>query len=280
MKAAFQIAVISCIGFCLLGCTKPEKGPLIEGIKITDLAPASDGNEPKVKLLETINFDIHIFEIPADNISKLADIRRLLGTKDLRFNNHIAFSDNSFSAYTGQNRNWLTINQMLQIAGGQRINRISILLSEGQTETMPIAPIGQTRMVDFTSSRGRESALVGPGALALRLQVKIEPSKKGLCSVTAYPVFTPLLSNTIPPLDEMAKAREFIFTSAAFGLDMKPGDFVVLAPGNPVTDSSELGGLFFTNYAGSLFMDENSRRPAELKQAVRVFLIVYVGSSY
>ena len=69
------------------------------------------------------------------------------------------------------------------------------------------------------------------------------------------------------------KRREVPFTAAALGLKMSPGDFVYLGPKQFVSDQTDLGGLFFTNLRGSVFLNRAERKPPERKTAVRVFLL-------
>jgi hypothetical protein len=276
---------LSC-GFCLLcsvfvilgltGCTEPEEEPIWKDIKIGDLAPSDGGKPLPSQLIETINFDLHIFEMPADNIDKLDDIRKTLHTKSLRFNSTHAFGANSFSARFGQIRIWNETYSMLLAAGAKQIAKVSLMLAEGLPETIAVTGFGGVRTVFFTSVYGsRDTANVGPGILALRIKAQKDPALRGVCNVIAYPVFSPpLRKSAIPQLDARAKVREFHFSSAAFGLKMGPGDFVLLGPKEYISDLTDLGGLFFSNPQGSFFFSESERKPLERKPAVRIFLLM------
>ena len=187
MIRAFQIAVVSedrgqrtelltsvfCLltsVFCLLaGCASPEEEPIWENVKIGDLAPRRGGKPPSVRLIKTINFDLHIFEIPAENIDKLDDTRKTLYTKPLRFNSLHAFGANSFSVCFGQIRMLDEIYNLLLAANGKIIAKVSLMLADGQPESIAITGLDGPRTIFFTSTYGsREGANVGPGILALR----------------------------------------------------------------------------------------------------------------
>ncbi len=304
MKRAFQIAAASedrgqrselltsvfCLltsVFCLLfsaltGCTAPEEEPIWENVKIGDLAPRSGGKPPSVRLVKTINFDLHIIEIPAENIDKLDDTRKTLYTKPLQFNSPHAFGANSFSVCFGQIRMLDKIYNLLLAASGKIIAKVSLMLADGLTETIAITGLDGPRTIFFTSTYGsREGANVGPGILALRLKAQTIPGSRGVCNVTAYPVYSPpIIKSAIPQLDARTKLREFPFSAAAFALKMGPGDFVLLGPKEHISDQTALGGLFFSNPKGSLFISKTERKPPERKPAVRIFLLVCTRTNY
>ena len=268
--------------FCLIGCPGPEEEPIWENVKIGDLAPRQGNKPPSAQLLKTINFNLHIFEIPAENIDKLDDARKTLYTKPLRFHSLHAFGANSFSVCFGQIRMWNEIYGSLLAAGGKIITKVSLMFADGQAENIAITGLDGPRILFFTSTYGsREGASIGPGILALRLEAQTIPGSRGVCNVTAYPVFSPpMIRGTIPQLDTRAKKREFPFSAAAFGLKMSPGDFILLGPKEYVSDQTALGGLFFSNPKGSLFFSETERKPPELQPAVRIFLLVCTRTNY
>jgi len=288
---SWVLSLMSCVlclvslvlsSFYLIGCTAPEEEPIWENLKIGDLAPHRDGKPPRSRLLETINFNLHIFEIPAENIDKLDDIRKTLYTRPLRFNSLHAFGANSFSVHFGQIRMWNEIYGSLLAAGGNKIAKASLMLADGLDETIAITGLDGTRTLFFTSTYGsREGANIGPGIFALRIKAQKILGSRGVCNVTAYPVFSPpIRRGPIPQLEARSKNREFPFSAAAFALRMSPGDFILLGPKEYISDQTALGGLFFSNPKGSLFLSETKRKPLELKPAVRIFLLVCTRINY
>jgi hypothetical protein len=268
--------------FCLIGCPGPEEEPIWEKIKIGDLAPRQGGKPQSTRLIKTINFDLHIFEIPAENIDKLDDTRKNLYTKPLRFNSLHAFGANSFSVHFGQIRMLDEIYNLLLAANGKILTKVSLMLTDGLPESIAITGLNGPRTIFFTSTYGsREGANIGPGILTLRLKAQTIPGSRGVCNVTAYPVFSPpIIRGAIPQLDARAKRREFPFSAAAFALKMSTGDFVLLGPKEYVSDQTALGGLFFSNPKGSLFFSKTERKPPELKPSVRIFLLVCTRTNY
>ena len=283
-----RLVVCVLLSFCLVGCTGPEEEePVWEKVKIGDLAPYRSGKPPQAQLLKTINFDVHIFEIPAENINKLDDIwsgwkEEIDFRRPVRFDNFEAFSANSFAVRLGQIPMWNRIHDLLLAAGGQKITEVSLLLADGGAETIAITGLDSPRTIFFTSRRGsREGANVGPGILGLRIKAEKIPGLRGACNVNACPIFSPpKLSSSIPQLTTRAKLREFPFSSAAFGLQMSPGDFVFLGPKKYVSDQTTLGGLFFSKPEGSLFFSTTERKGPEHKPAIRIFLLVCTGINY
>jgi len=276
------LASVFCLLFsALIGCTPPEEEPIWKDLKIGDLAPRQSGKQTS-RLVESTNFNLYVFEMPSDNVDKLDDIRKTLFTKNLRYQSSHSFGANSFSVHFGQIRMWNEIFASILAAGAKQINKVSLMLADEIPETISVARIDSPRTIFFTSTYGsREGANVGSGILALRLKTQKIPSLRGVCNVTAYPVYSPpMITSTIPLLNTRTQRREFPFSPAAFGLRMGPGDFILLGPKEYVSDQTALGGLFFSNPEGSLFFSETERTPLERKPAVRLFLLVCTRTSY
>lgn len=266
--------------FCLSGCDKPqETAPIWEQVKIGDLAPYEGNKTPKPPATRSIDLAVHVFEVPADNIEKLDRIRKTFYIKPLRLRNYNSFTADSFMVRFGPNERLQEIQDILNTAGAQRIANVSLMLPDAIAQTIAIIGLDRPQSVFFTAADGsRQAANVGPGVLGLRMQAETIPGARGLASVTAFPVFSLPTERAIPDLDARAKMREFPFTTAAFGLNMGPGDFVYLGPKEHLRDQTALGGLFFSNPNGRLFFSET--KPPEFKPTVRVFLILCTGMSY
>ena len=58
---------------------------------------------------------------------------------------------------------------------------------------------------------------------------------------------------------------------------MRPDDLVFLGPKEYISDQIALGGLFFSNPEGSLFLGTTEHKVPERKPAVRIFLLVCTG---
>jgi len=174
---------------------------------------------------------------------------------------------------------WRQTNDWLLGAEGRNIANVSLMLADGQAQTVAIAGLDRPQSIYYTVANGsREAANVGPGVFGLRIKAEKIPGSRGVCDLVAYPVFSPPTQSTIRQLDARGKLREFPFTSAAFGLKMSPGDFVFLAPKEYVSDQTALGGLFFSNPRGGLFFSKT--KSPEYKSAVRIFLLVCTGINY
>jgi len=282
MVRTFQIAVLCFMTLSLSGCETPDgPSPFQDNPSINDLSPENPNGTVQKTILKTINLDLHIYEIPADNIRELDEIRRVLDTKSLQFINPVAFRANSFSVYFGQGQTWNTVNDQLTIAGAQTLIQMAIMLPNGETEDTIIKEITRPQAVYFTSTQNiKEAVHIEPGIIALRIKVENPPVLNGTCNLTACPVFTLLKGNTIPELNERLRLRDFAFDAAAFRLNMKPGDFVFLAPEKYISDQLALCGLFFSNPQGSIFFNKDTYKVSVRKPSVRVYLLTCVGVNY
>jgi len=239
-----QIAVFSFAGFLLAGCNLPEKDrPIWENVKIADLATPPRKNLDS-GLLKTMNFEVYIIDIPAENIHTLDDIWLMLQTHPLHFSDYQSFRTNLFLAGFGQRRIRNTVADLLY-AGRKNIEKVSLILSDGQADEFVITRLDRQTIFYYPSRDTMEGQTVGPGKLVLRIKAEKIPGSRGVCSVNILPVFLPPIRNSIPQLATPAISDEYIFASVGFGLRMSPGDFVFLAPEKYIDNQITVGGLFF-----------------------------------
>lgn len=266
--------------FCLSGCDKPEpEVPVWEKVKIGDLTPRDGGKTQSEELLKITRLDVQIFEIPADNIDEIDKIRKKLFIRPLQLKDYEIFSANSFLVRFGQVDLWRQTNDWLLGADGRNIANVSLMLADGEAQTITIKGLDRPQPIYYTAADGlRKGANVGPGIFGLRVNANKIPGSRGVCNLVAYPLFSPPMRGAIPQLKEVGKLHEFPFTCAAFGLKMSPGDFVFLAPKEYISDQSSLAGLFFTNPQGGLFFSKT--KSPEYKPSIRIFLLVCTGINY
>ncbi|MBN2589266.1 MAG: hypothetical protein JXA96_05365 [Sedimentisphaerales bacterium] len=250
-------------------------------IKIGDLAPVYPDGSPGNNLLKAISIDFHVLEIPEENFSKLDEIRRTLNIRPIKFNNYLAFSANSFSAYYGRNQTRSTVYDLLQIAGAKHVTNQAIILIDGETTDIPIQQLPQMQVVYFSNLSGdKEAARVGPGYITMHISVKKADTLDDAASVAMFPLFTRMSANTISQYAQLEKLHDFPFYSAALQLNMIPGDFIFLAPESHIDDQTTLSGLFFSNPQGSMFFDPQDKKPPERKPSVRIYVITCLGLNF
>jgi hypothetical protein len=272
---------LTCLALCFGGCKAPDESePIWDQIKIGDLAPAPRNKETNVPSSKVMNFDVHVFEVPVENIAKLNHVWRILTINRLRFSNYDAFIANSFMVGLGRMNTWRRIQDMLIVAGSQKILTVSIVLADSQFEELTIIRLGAKRTISFISGKSSlNKVVIGPGTIALRIKAAGIGDEPDVCKLVAYPVFTVPMKTNIPELADRTKEREFAFSPAAFGLKMNMGDFVLLGPAEYNSDTSTLTGLFFSKPEGSLFPTDVTSQTSKLKPAVRLFLLVCTGIS-
>ncbi len=248
----------------ITGCNSSEKErPIWEDTKIGDLASPRDKGSAAGQVVKTINFNVFVFEIPVENIHVLDNVWWALTTQQVEFNNYKAFRNNAFMVGYGQVDIWNRIAQLLQSAEGKRQVRVSLLLSEGQSDDFSVADLEEEKKVYYSTADGFIEKVIGPGVLALRIQAERVPGSRGVCKLQATPVFSPPESSPIPKIAEHTKLREFVFTEAGFRLKMSPGDFFFLGPEKYTAHQVTLDSLFFS-------------RPRR-KPVVSIYLFVCTG---
>lgn len=243
----------------LTGCTQQQEKPIWENIKIGDLAPL--GGLAAVPTFKTINFDIHIIDIPATNIDVLEKIWPMLQDRQIRFNDSATFSANSFIARFGQLPVWNDIRELLIAANGKKLKTASLLISADQDEVLPIAKLYDRQTTFYVSVKGTmEGVDIGQGQLALRVKAESIPDKRGVCEVRVEPVYLSPAAMFISKTKKSRKKNELVFDAAAFKLQMSDGDFVLLGPEKYEQHRITLSSLLFSR-----------DKPKEI---IRVYLIV------
>ncbi len=230
----------------LVGCNGSEERPAYEKMGIGELAPVGGIERLGDQAIRMINLDVVTFEFPAEKLDSLQDIRAMLNTKALRFDDLNAFRANSFWAGAAPLRILQTTLNRLTAAGGSKTGTTSLLIPNGSSETVNIARIAHRSDISFVSRSSRPDKVnVGPGYLALQVSAARPPGLDFVCTVRVTPIFSPETRGLTPKLAERLRANQERFSSASFALSMRPGDFLLLMPLRPCDDPSTLCGLFF-----------------------------------
>ena len=256
MLRVFLIIAAGCAAVLLTGCNSNEKAkeqPVWEEVKIGDLTATSQ--KPQIRRLDSINFQVHIFEVPAENIDKLDEISKILYTQPFQFKHFKAFSANSFSVGFGRTISGNQIFDMLSESKALRAGSVVILLSDGQADDLAITRLFGRKGIYYTSSDGSlQTKTIGPGQLALRIKVEKIPALRGVCNVSFVPVFPSPLSQLTAKTSDISKRNDIFFESCRFSLKMSPGDFIFLRPLQYISHQNSLGSIFFSRGAARPFV--------------------------
>lgn len=238
-----RVILLSIIGLLGGGCAVPEKDkPIWERMKITDLEPPNK-EQGGIEPLKTIDFDIIVFEIPAENIKAFDGIWGMLYTQPLRFNDRDAFKANLFLAGFGQIEMLRRIDSLLQAADAKKAERTSLFLQDGQADDVMVARLPREQTVFYISTGdSTEGATLGPGVLVLRIKADKITGSRGVCSVSIQPVF-------VSGLALNRRTDEFSFARCGFELKMSPQDFVFLGTEKYISHQMTLSGLLFSKTA-------------------------------
>jgi len=246
MVRTYCTLLLALASFLLAGCPAPEKPPIWEQVKISDLAPhgATEPNQPSSDI---INLNIYVFKIPANDANTLDNIWPSLYTQPLRFNSYNAFAMNLFAAGFGRPQDWDPIADILRSADARRAERDSLVLLNGQPKDLLISAIDSQKTIFYTSiSHESEGVTVGPGSFALRIKAQKIPGQRGVCNMSIQPVFVPSRKFRLPLQKETDSAGSFVFDALEVELQISPGRFLLLGPKRYIADQSVLAGLFFS----------------------------------
>jgi hypothetical protein len=253
MIRLLEIAVLGCLFFMPAGCnSSEEQEPIWERVKLGDLASLHDPGQGDNRPLKTINFNVYVFEIPADSVGVLDDIRKSLYPGPLRFRDYDAFKANSFSVAFGQKLAAGRVAELLRGVGGTRVQMVSLLLPDGQFNDVVMAGLPGEQTIFYTATGGgMEGVSLGPGTLVLRIRAERIPTFKGFCSVKVSPVFVSATRRIVPRLGQGREVDEFLFASTEFRVKMAAGDFFFLGPADYADGRMALASHFFSRGAPS-----------------------------
>ncbi len=262
----------------LSGCSESEKADSgWTGPKLAEVAP-TPGSTFDAQKIGRAEFDVHVMEIPAENVKKLNEIWPILFARPIRFKSFAAFGANGFAAGCSRTGIWDDIARIVQEAGGHKLTTVSLMLAENQAETVPAAGLNRSKTVFYSLADGSsKSTTIGPGIIGLRLRANRSEGLRQMANVAVYPVFSPprigLQNSQI-----RGRPQEHAFFLTAFGLKMSPGDMFVLGPREYVNDHVTLAGLVFSNPSGSLFSREGQQ--PEVRPAAKFYVFVCKRVSY
>ncbi|MBN2138340.1 MAG: hypothetical protein JW720_11080 [Sedimentisphaerales bacterium] len=279
MKQTVITLVLASLPLVLVGCRgSRQQNSLWDDVKIGDLDTTRQDNAARAGQIKTNNFDVHIYEIPADNFARIADIWQDLDAQHMRFYNYRAFAENHFRAGLGRRLRWSGIEDLIRAAGGMKMATIALLLGKTGGQDLRITGFDNPLELTFVDRGGAiDRKLIGPGVFGLRFAAASAPGRDA-CEIVGYPVFSVPVPAAEGPMAEYAKSREIEFKGAGFGAKMSKDDFIVLGPAQYVGELQTLGGLVFTNLQGTVFL-EKGRRPAR-NISVRLFVIVCKATAY
>jgi len=280
MIRGVYIAVLGFVFVAAGGCGEEDKERAFwDDVKIGELREPQREHISGGAGLKTANFDVHIYEIPAENVGKLDDVWGSVYERGVRFYSFRAFSGNLFRAGVGKKFNYSGIGKMLGAIGGRRMAKVSVLLPEGVAQELNVTGLGRPEEVSFFDrDMSREKVVIGPGSVGLRMIGRRAAGEVEVCQLIGYPVFGVPVGAAEGPMAERAKRKEVEFKGAGFGLKMSVGDYLVLGPRKYLSERVTLPGLFFSNLDGTLFF-ERGRRPVR-KPSARVFVVVCTGIGY
>jgi len=265
MVRYLNIFFFTCVIFLPAGCNgTSEQGAFWERVKLKDLIAVDPDRGRRKSRLETLDFNVYVFEMPADAVSIMDDVWPRLYTRPLKFKVKNAFDANFFNAGFGEIGLWDNVAEILRSAGAKKVRNVSIFLSDDQPNNIFVSRIYGRQSVFFVSAAGyREQLTVGPGVLVFRLTAAKIPASRGVCRLKIEPVFSPPSAEAIARIGGTQPFGEVVFDFLGFEVKMSRGDFVLIGQGRYISRQADLAGWFFSSPSG--------------KPAVLLYLIVCAG---
>ena len=263
----------------LLGCRSQDQPPPVwEQAKIGELGVINPPQNRPSSLVAQIKLEVQAFEIPAENVSELDEMWRPLTSKGLRFKNHAAFRANGFRVGKGRAHDLSWVVGKLREAQGQRIDTITLMLTDDLEDDIRIRPVSTPRSLTFTTMDGsRQDTTVNAGVFCWRVKAKKLGPPGTIAQFTAYPFFKIPVPEAIEELAELARSRQIAFLAAAFTTRLTARNLIVLGPEGYYGDQSTLGGLLLENPQGRMFYPKEPQGTPKVKPTLTILLFRCLG---
>jgi len=269
MTQKVTITAVICILVTLAGCkSSQQEKPLWEKYKITDLAAPPKNSQGKYGIIQTANFEIYTVEMPADNIKMLNAVWQKFQQKNISFNNPESFRANSFLLGQGDIKKWDELENQLREAKADLKNKISVFISENQSEDISIDMLpGERNVFYITLNSTMAGATIGPGTIGFRIKTQKIPYSTGTCNLKITPLSAPPQMITLMQSEKkQEQENEVLFQSAGFELTARPGDFLLLGTKKFDIEKTTLNSLFFCR--------------EKLEPIIRIYIILCTGVNF
>ncbi|MGA2092542.1 MAG: hypothetical protein ABSH16_03920 [Sedimentisphaerales bacterium] len=256
-KSFFVFLFLAVVAGC--GNTTTRQ-PQTKGIKIGELAPkGKTPNPPPMQFLQTTNIDIVTYELPAKDINLLDNVWAILpdNPESMRITDPDGFAANGLRVAAGTFGKKNKITDALKTIKARKLSTTSLLIHDGQPEMLVLGRLTRKSTIAYIARGGTDAnAEAGPAILGLQVYARqITPPRPSGQAPVAQMIsrvqITPAISASTEGLpEELAirmKQQDVRIYSAAFGLNMKPGDIFLLAP-TPykIGDDATAAGRFLT----------------------------------
>jgi hypothetical protein len=257
----YRTVIINCLILVILtGCADTRRKPETKGIKIGELAPkGKTPNPPIMQSLQTTNIDITAYELPAKDINLLDNVWVILAdnTEGLRITDPAGFAANGLRISAGTFGKKNKITDALKTIKARNLSTTSLLIQSNQPELFVLGRLTSKSIIAYIARGGADAnAEAGPAILGLQVYARqFKPPTVSWQTTPAQTIsrvqITPIIAASTEGLpEELAirlKQTDLRIYSAAFGLNMKPGDIFVLAPTpDKINDDTTAAGRFLT----------------------------------
>jgi len=246
VRAGIIIAVSGTI-LTVLGCGEQSRNkPVYEQAKIYDLIPSPSGSAQPLQQ-GLIELDTHIFELPATNLPLLAGLwNSVLSDSPLKYRSAKAFKASGFVAAAGTLKMWDEIDPILRAAESRKARTVSLLLFKTQSNYVSVASVEDERTFFYAASDGKAAGLsLSNGLAAFRIKVQGIPDTSDAVRMSLKPVFRSSLASRIKKLATRTSYEDIVFDSIGLEMQMSPGQFILLGPGEYSGVQMSLSRLFF-----------------------------------
>lgn len=230
MKRPVFYFVLTVLVIIISGCAKPRKNSdsaLLQGVKISDLQPSF-----VPQLQPKIHFRMYTFDIPAENISSVEDMFKILQISPMRFVNYDAFRANGFAAGFGQIVIWDELGDKLRKASALGRGTNALTISSDADDNIDIARIGEEYTIFYVGTDGTiAEAGLAAGRIAWNIKAQPIAGQRGTAQVWIQPVFKSYKDERIAKLIGKKLSSQIEFESSGFQLVMGEGDFILMGPG-------------------------------------------------
>ena len=242
MERILSAIILIVLAGVLAGCSEDVRTEA-DIPKISEIARSKEEKNRSV----SAGFYVYLFEIDANEFNLISENLAELNDAEMKWAVPKVFTDNGFVIAAGKRNDWTELGAKLLLAQAKKTSTISLMLYEDISDDIAVSSLKEPNSVFCKVADNKFLNLkLGPGQSRLRVRISSVIGLLGVCRVDITPVFIPGRMKSDDRFIRNKLARETVFNGSALNFRIRPGQFVLIAPGNYEPEHRTLSGMFFS----------------------------------
>lgn len=234
MKILKSIPVLLVFAVILSGCGEIQKKNQWEDTRLEELVP----KERRFRADKAIvGLSIYVLQFNAGKYPQVLEAMHQANNLPISYDDTKNFAANQVICGGGDMNTWAKISKSLADSNTTVIKRINIYMDEDTSEVVEVAQLTEGGSISYRTGDNAWAVMGLPqGSIVLDITTKSLIGLKQACKLEVRPIYKTSVKKLRVP---RRRGWEFAFDSINFSANVRPGQFVFLAPEMKDTDASK-----------------------------------------